>query len=73
MMVITASRKERRARTETLREFEPEYIPIKTQRALQIRHLQMHMADTNLRSDWLRGKTFFHGGKNSLSRAECEP
>ena len=47
VMMIPAGRKKRCLSPDPLRHLKPEHIPIERQRPLQIRHLQMPMADAD--------------------------
>lgn len=54
MMMISASRDECRLRPEALHQLEAEHATIESERAIDIRHLQVHMADARLRVDCAR-------------------
>src|SRR5262249_25270826 len=56
VVVIAASRYERRARTHALHQIEAEHIAIETQRAVKIGHLEMDVPDAGAGDDgWIGG------------------
>src|SRR6185436_19361906 len=57
-MVITAGRQERCAVAVSLRHLEAQHIAVKPNRTLQVRHLEVHMADADMRVD----DVFRHAG-----------
>src|SRR2546429_55964 len=57
MMMIPTRRDKRGAFAHPLRQFEPKYIAIKAQCAIQIRHLQMNVTNSDAGIDW----SWFHG------------
>src|SRR5436190_10102887 len=52
VMMITAGGNKCRLRSVTLHQFKPEHPAVKGKRPLDIRHLQVDMADANARIDW---------------------
>jgi len=67
-MMITAGGNEGRLRAEALLQLKAKNAAIEFQRAFEVGHLQMHMADDDARIDWLRGRIFFHEFFFPLSR-----
>jgi hypothetical protein len=59
-MMVTAGGNEGRLRAEPLLQFKPQHAAIKLQRALQVRHFQMNVADDDARINWPRDRVFFH-------------
>src|SRR5258707_14143218 len=59
VMVIAARRNERRARGQALHQLESQHTAIKSQRAIEIGHLEMNMPDPGSRGDGCGG--FGHG------------
>jgi hypothetical protein len=53
-MMVTAGGKKCRLLPVTLRQLKAKHIAIKTNRPLQISHLQMHVANADLRMYWTR-------------------
>jgi hypothetical protein len=53
-MVIAASREECGLISITLRQFETEHVPIKRNRAIEVRDLEMHVADADVAVDGFR-------------------
>src|SRR5206468_2922035 len=59
VVVIAAGRNERRTRGQALHQLEPQHTAIKSERAIEIGHLEMNMPDAGSRDDGCRG--FGHG------------
>ena len=55
VMMIPARREKCRRRSETLRQLKPKHITIKSKGALQVRHLQMHVAHPDIGMNCFRG------------------
>src|SRR5258707_11940912 len=55
VMVIAARRNERRARGQALHQLESQHTAIKSQRAIEIGHLEMNMPDAGSRDDGCGG------------------
>jgi hypothetical protein len=66
VVVIAAGRNERRARTQALRHLKPQHAAIKSQRAIEIGHLEMNMPDARSRDD---GCGAFGHGLSVLQRS----
>src|SRR6476661_6890160 len=55
VMMIAAGRNKRRARGQALHQLEPQHAAIKSQRAIEIGHLEMNMPDAGARDDGCEG------------------
>ena len=51
-------------------ELKTQHVAIKTQRALQVRHFEMHVTDTNLGVNGAGWQCCFHGGGYNLCGAD---
>ena len=77
VVVIAAGRNERRAGAQSLHDLEAEHAAIKSQRAIEIGHLEMNMPDAGSRDDrrWGFGHMMFLfsvGGPAGKSHASSE-
>ena len=68
-MMITAGGKKRRLRSE-LPQFKAQHVAIKFQRAFEVGHFQMHMADADPRINGRGCRIVFHGDK--MDENGCE-